>query len=82
MISGDVVFVTDAGDCAGFEGGDRDRHYRQKRGDADARVLEIGSRMAGEHALYPDIDMKAEAGVGYVHRDGTPSPKTSRRGPA
>jgi uncharacterized cupin superfamily protein len=85
VLSGEVMLVTDAGDemliagdSAGFKGGDPNGHCLQNRSKADAVVLEIGSRIAGESATYPDIDMKAEPGIGYVHKDGTPYPKTTR----
>lgn len=88
VLSGELVLVTDAGeevlragDCAGFRAGDPDGHCLQNRGIADAVALEIGSRMPGESATYSDIDMKAESGVGYVHKDGTPYPKMVRKGP-
>jgi uncharacterized cupin superfamily protein len=88
VLSGEVVLVTGAGqevlragDCAGFKGGDPDAHCLQNRSTVDVRVLEIGSRIPGEHSTYPDIDMKTEPGVGYVHKDGAPYPKVSRRGP-
>jgi uncharacterized cupin superfamily protein len=88
VLSGEVVLATDAGeellragDCAGFKAGDPDGHCLQNRGTAAAMVLEIGSRIAGEYATYSDIDMKTEPGVGYVHKDGKPYPKTTRPGP-
>ncbi len=86
-LSGEVVLVTDAGeevlragDCAGFKAGDPNGHCLQNRGTVDATILEIGSRILGESATYPDIDMKTEPGGGYVHKDGTPYPKVTRRG--
>lgn len=89
VLAGEVVLVTDAGeevlgagDCAGFKAGDTDGHCLQNRGPADATVLEIGSRMPGESATYPDIDMRAESDTDYIHKDGTPYPKLARRGPA
>ena len=88
VVSGEVVLVSDAGEevlrpgeCAGFKGGDTNGHCLQNRGTADVTLLEIGSRIQGEYATYSDIDMKTEPGVGYVHKDGTPYPKTARRGP-
>ena len=88
VLSGEVILVTDAGeevlragDCAGFKAGDPDGHCLQNRGAVDATVLEIGSRIPGEVGVYPDIDMKAESGMGYLHKDGTPYPKMPRRGP-
>ncbi len=87
VLSGEVVLVTDAdeevlraGDCAGFKGGEINGHCLQNRGTADATVLEIGSRIPGESAVYPDIDMRAESAVGYLHKDGTPYPSVTRRG--
>jgi uncharacterized cupin superfamily protein len=88
VLSGEVVLATDAGeellragDCAGFKAGDPDGHCLQNRGTEAAMVLEIGSRIPGEYATYSDVDMKTEPGVGYVHKNGTPYPKTARRGP-
>jgi uncharacterized cupin superfamily protein len=87
VLSGEVTLVTDAGaevlhagDCAGFKAGDQNGHCLQNRGSADATMLEVGSRVAGESATYPDIDMLAQTGDGYTHKDGTPYPKSPRRG--
>src|SRR5436853_1898281 len=64
VLSGEVTLVVDAGDeilragdCAGFKAGAQDGHCLQNRGREDATVLEIGSRIAGEAAYYPDIDL-------------------------
>ena len=91
VLSGDVVLVTDggeevlrAGDAAGFPAGDSNGHCLQNRSNADARVLEIGSRVPGETAYYSDIDMMAQADGNrtvYTRRDGTPYPVMGRRGP-
>src|SRR6202163_4358736 len=66
--SGEGVLVTDggeevlrAGDAVGFPAGDADGHCLQNRSSADARVLEIGTRVPGETAYYCDIDMVARA---------------------
>jgi uncharacterized cupin superfamily protein len=88
IVSGEVVLVTDAGeevlragDCAGFTAHDGDGHHLQNRSGQDAVVLEIGSRVPTSAAHYSDIDMMVTPGVGYTHRDGTPYPKSERRGP-
>jgi uncharacterized cupin superfamily protein len=91
VLSGEVVLVSDAGeevlragDCAGFPANDRDGHCLENRSGQDAAVLEIGSRMTGSVAYYPDIDMVAPAGgkpTAYTHRDGTPYEGIRRRGP-
>jgi len=87
VVAGEVTLVTDAGaellragDAAGFKAGDPDGHCLQNRSAADAVVLEIGTRDAGNTSYYNDIDMMAQKG-GYAHRDGTPYPKAERRGP-
>ena len=91
VLSGEVVLVTDsgdevlrAGDAAGFPANDLDGHCLQNRSDREARVLEIGTRMTGSVAYYPDIDMVAPAGgkpAAYTRRDGTPYQDIRRRGP-
>ncbi len=91
VLSGEVVLVTDggeetlrAGDAAGFPANDTNGHCLQNRSDGDARVIEIGTRVAGDTAYYPDIDMVAPAGgkpAVYTHRDGTPYQDIRRRGP-
>lgn len=82
VLSGEVVLVSDAGDellrpgdCAGFKAGDPDGHCLQNRGRVDAMLLEIGSRIPGEYAMYSDIDMKTEPGGGYVHKNARPIPR-------
>jgi uncharacterized cupin superfamily protein len=91
VLAGEVVLVTDAGeetlragDAAGFPANDLDGHCLQNRSGRDATVLEIGTRMKGSVAYYPDIDMVAPAGgkpAAYTHRDGTPYDNIRRRGP-
>jgi uncharacterized cupin superfamily protein len=83
VVSGVVVLVTDkgeetlrAGDCAAFARGVPDGHHLVNRGTAPAVCLEVGSRIPGDSAVYPDIDLlydgRSEA---YTYRDGTPYPK-------
>jgi uncharacterized cupin superfamily protein len=84
VLAGEAVLVTDAGDekliagdSAGFKAGVTDGHCLQNRSQADVVLLVVGSRRAGDHGEYPDIDMKFEgdryAGTGrYVRKNGTP----------
>ena len=80
VVSGEVVLVEDegetilrAGDCAGFKAGVPNGHHIQNRSDAEAVLLEIGSRMPGLDAGdYPDLDMIVTPDDAYRHRDGTP----------
>jgi uncharacterized cupin superfamily protein len=81
VLAGEVTLVTDAGEeivrageCAGFRADDRNGHHLINRSQADAQILEVGTR-AGERDMtdYPDIDMIYPAGSdGFVRRDGTP----------
>ena len=90
VLSGEVVLVTDegeetlrAGDAAGFKAGDANGHCLQNRSASDALALEIGTRVPGDAAYYPDIDLVAPPeGVPaiYTHRDGTPYENLKRRG--
>jgi uncharacterized cupin superfamily protein len=90
VVSGEVVLVTDAGeetlrtgDCAGFKAGDKDGHHLQNRGNADALLLEVGTRTANDAGEYPDIDMAFTMGAtpSYIRKDGTPYTDIRRRGP-
>jgi uncharacterized cupin superfamily protein len=91
VLDGEVTLVSDAGDeilragdCAGFKAGDADGHCLQNRSKVEARVLEVGARVAENAAYYPDIDMVAPAGgkpALYTKRDGTPYEGIRRRGP-
>ena len=91
VLSGEVTLVTDAGeevlrpgDAAGFKAGDPDGHCLRNLTEREALVLEIGTRIAGDGAVYPDIDMLAPAHASpaqYTRRDGTPHEGIRRRGP-
>jgi uncharacterized cupin superfamily protein len=88
ILSGEVVLVEEdgetvlkAGDCAGFKAGVPNGHRIENRSDAEAVLLEVGTRTpGGDGADYPDIDMVLPLGGDrYFHRDGTPYPKYDRR---
>ena len=91
VLAGEVVLVTDqgeeilrAGDAAGFRAGDSNGHHLQNRTSSDAIVLEIGTRIAGDGAFYPDIDLvhaAHEKPAMYTHRDGSPYSDIRRRTP-
>lgn len=82
MLTGEAVLVTDAGeepmrpgDCACFPRGVPDGHHLINRSDADATFLVVGTKMPGETAHYPDIDLHLpNIEAGYTHKDGTPYP--------
>jgi uncharacterized cupin superfamily protein len=82
ILAGEVVLVTNdgetllkAGDCAAFPAGEPNGHHLQNRSEAEAVILEVGSRRPGPDyvATYPDIDLAIPMGGGsYHHKDGTP----------
>lgn len=85
VLEGEVVLVTNAGEqvlgpgmCAGYPAGNRDGHHFVNRGTRAARYLEIGSRIDGDNAFYPDDDLmlgEDEDGWFYAHKDGRRYPK-------
>lgn len=89
VLEGEAVLVTDAGeevlkacDCAGFKAGDKDGHHLQNRSGKDVVLLEVGTRVEGDGAEYPDIDLIHPADgkpALYTQRDGTPYPDIRRR---
>ena len=79
VLEGEVVLVTDAGEqvlksgtCAGYPAGKRDAHHFINRSTRPASYLEVGPRLDGDTAFYPDDDlMILERGKGaYAHKDG------------
>jgi uncharacterized cupin superfamily protein len=83
VVSGVVVLITDAGeqplqagDSAAFPAGVPNGHQIVNRSNAPAVCLEVGSRIPGDGATYPDIDLLFDGKTAsYTHRDGTPYPK-------
>ncbi len=83
VVAGTVVLVTDAGeqvlhagDCAAFPAGVPDGHQIINRSGEPAVCLEVGSRIPGDGASYPDIDLIYDGSAeSYTRRDGTPYPK-------
>jgi uncharacterized cupin superfamily protein len=82
VLSGELVLVTNGGEqvltegmAAGFPGGTADAHHLVNRSGRDATYLEVGDRMAGDSATYPDDDLEARMGEGrwmFFKKDGTP----------
>jgi uncharacterized cupin superfamily protein len=81
VLAGEVVLISDAGEqtlsagmCAGYPAGRRDAHHFVNRTNAPAQYLEIGNRIEGDNAFYPDDDlMWVEMASGQVaahHKDG------------
>jgi uncharacterized cupin superfamily protein len=82
VLEGELTLVTDAGEqvlgpgtCAGFPGGVPDGHHLVNRTSGPALYLEVGDRLPGDGAEYPDVDLRVRAtpsGWKYVHKDGRP----------
>ena len=80
VLSGEVALVTNGGEqvlragmCAGYPAGSRDAHHMINRGDVPATYLEVGNRIDGDNAFYPDDDlMWVDDGTGVhgAHKDG------------
>lgn len=82
ILSGHPILITDSGEtllepgmCAGFRAGVPDGHMLVNRSDEEVLYLEVGDRLPGDRAVYPDDDLKAEMIEGkwqFVHKDGSP----------
>jgi uncharacterized cupin superfamily protein len=80
VLEGEVVLITDGGEqvlgagmCVGYPAGNRNAHHFINRSNAPAKYLEIGTRVKGDLAIYPDDDlMWCEDGNGKyaAHKDG------------
>jgi uncharacterized cupin superfamily protein len=81
VLVGEVVLIDDSGQtvltsgmCAGFPHGGS-AHHLVNRSGREAVYLEIGDRLAGDSADYPDDDLVAERvgdGWRFLHKSGEP----------
>lgn len=63
------------GMCAGFKAGTGNAHHLVNETTGDVVYLEIGDRLPGDGATYPDDDLKVTSAGGkwnVTHKDGTP----------
>ena len=82
ILEGEPTLITDAGRarlkpgmCAGFKGGTGDAHHLVNETEEDVVYLEIGDRLPGDAASYPEDDLVVETVEGkhrFAHKDGTP----------
>lgn len=82
VLEGEVTLIAEhseqclgADTCAGFPAGKSDGHQLINRGNRRAVYLEVGDRLPGDAAHYPDDDLQATAVRGayvFAHKDGTP----------
>src|SRR5512141_1644709 len=81
ILSGEVVLISGGGEqilgpgmCAGYPAGRRDAHHFVNRSNAPAQYLEVGNRIEGDNAFYPDDDLmwvETESGTIAARKDGT-----------
>lgn len=72
---GDERTQLHAGECAGFPAGVPVGHCLKNESSEDAWYLEIGSRVEGDQAHYPDDDLALTRHQGnyvFTRKDGTP----------
>ena len=82
ILEGSPTLITDRGRtplapgmCAGFRAGTGDGHHLKNETQEEVLYLEIGDRVPGDEASYPDDDLKAEFVDGawrFTHKDGSP----------
>jgi uncharacterized cupin superfamily protein len=82
VLEGEVVLtegsgetILRAGDCAGWKANSGDGHCIENRSDRDAILMEVGTRAASEHVIYPDADLVLKRDVNgrkYFRKNGEP----------
>ena len=82
ILEGEPTLITGAGRtplkpgmCAGFKGGTGDAHHLVNETEEDVVYLEIGDRLPGDAATYPEDDLVVAMVEGkwrFTHKDGTP----------
>ncbi len=80
VLSGEVTLISDEGEqilkagmCAGYPAGKRSAHHFVNRSAAPVQYLEVGNRIEGDNAFYPDDDLmwvETEGGTLAAHKDG------------
>lgn len=83
VLEGELVLVTNAGRqvlragmAAGFPAGDGDGHHLINESARPAVYLEVGDRLPGDGASYPDVDMASrqlpDGNWVFTHKNGDP----------
>lgn len=88
VVEGTGTLITDEGETpmtkgmvAGFPAGVPNGHHLVNKSDEDVWYVEVGSRIPGELADYPDVDMaliNKDGEAVFVHKDGTPFEEDSK----
>lgn len=76
LVLDDKEYLLKPGDCCGFKAGSGVGHHLVNRTQAVVVYLEIGDRVPGDSATYPNDDLKFTQIEGgrriLTHKDGTP----------
>lgn len=82
VLEGTPTLITDAGrailqpgTCAGFRAGTGNAHHLRNETQSEVWYLEIGDRIPGDRATYPDDDIMAADSDGryiFTKKDGSP----------
>jgi uncharacterized cupin superfamily protein len=82
VLAGHPTLHTDAGRtrlapgmCAGFRAGNGNGHRLINETEEEVAYLEVGDRLPGDAASYPDDDLRADFVAGrwrFSHKDGRP----------
>ena len=82
ILEGLATLIPDEGEtaltpgmCAGFKAGTGNGHHLVNRSGGDVVYLEVGDRLPGDSASYPDDEIQAtmqDGGWKYTHKDGRP----------
>lgn len=81
VLQGNPTLITNAGEtrlqpgmCAGFKAGAGDAHHLRNDTNEEVRYLEIGDRLPGDAAHYPDDDLAVtmvDGAYKFSRKDGT-----------
>jgi uncharacterized cupin superfamily protein len=84
MLEGEAILVEDggrttlrAGDCAAWPKGSTNGHHLMNESDSDCAFVVVGGG-TNTGGGYSDIDMMFTSDSRYVHKDGSPYPKSER----
>ena len=81
VLAGEITLITDAGEqvlsagmAVGFPAGNPDGHHLVNKSSADAMYLEVGDRLPGDEAAYPDHDLAVHQAAQwqFTKKNGSP----------
>ena len=76
LIEDGVETIVHAGECAAFPKNSGNGHHLINKSGTTEVYLDIGTRAPEDVVIYSDIDMMISDKGPFVHKDGTPYPKS------